>query len=154
MSHGRRTGVPSLAIAALASILLAGCAGRPTGPPPSPALNDPILDAASMKITPIMERSYPETFAGIRLDLQRHVMIVYRRPDPSLDATVRSTIPGVHMEFRDARFSLAEMKRAVDRVMTDVRYWADQGIHVHGAGPTADGSGILVSTSADDPDPT
>jgi hypothetical protein len=106
------------------------------------------LESAAAVVTPDLERSYPETFAGVTLDHANRIMIVYRRPDPALDAHVRAVSSGVHVVFRDARYSLAQMRSVVDRVAGDTAYWRGRGIGITGAVPRPDGSGVEVLVAA------
>lgn len=130
---------------ALASVItIASCArssGEPAASEPAP---DPKLVAAADKVQPILETRHGDSYAGLKIDVHRSVLAVYRQPDAGLDAVVREMVPGVAVELRDARFSLAEMKAAADRIMAERAYWQGEGVAVTGTAPETDGSGVLV----------
>jgi hypothetical protein len=127
-----------------------GCCQDPSAPgaPTSDAtpMNDPELLDAAGKVTPLLEKSFADTYAGLELDHPHHKMIVYRRPDPALDAAVKHQAEGVTIEFRDAKFSLATMKSLVARILADKPYWEGQGVHIESVGPMVDGSSVRVGT--------
>ena len=148
MARRRTVLVTALIAAALA---LAGCGSSPAagGPVSAPAtpMNDPNLLHAADTVQPVLEKSFADYYAGLALDHSRHVMIVYRRPDPALDAAVKSRAGGVAVDFRDAKYSLAEMQAVVRRVMADRAYWARHGVSVQTAAPMVDGSSVRVGTT-------
>lgn len=109
--------------------------------------NDLTLSATADSTEPFLRASFPNTFAGLRLDHQSETMTICRRPDPNLDSVVRSRVHGVAVTFCDARYSLAQMQKLIDGILRDREYWASGGIEINGVGPTADGSGVLVMTS-------
>jgi hypothetical protein len=109
-------------------------------------MNDPVLRIAVATVGPMLEMSFPDTYAGLWPDHQQHVMTVYRRPDPALDAAVRAKIPQVRVVFRDARFPLARLRQVRDHIMADQAYWSRRGISIQVVVPMIDGSGVLVGT--------
>lgn len=127
------------------------CASSPASG--SPALgNDRTLEVAADSTEPYLRASFPNTFAGLRLDHRAETMTIYRHPDPSLDSAVRSRVHGVVVTFCDARYSLAQMQKLVDGILRDREYWASNGIEINGVGPTVDGSAVLVMTSRGEQD--
>ncbi|MEQ4300093.1 hypothetical protein ABNF97_01655 [Plantactinospora sp. B6F1] len=81
------------------------------------------------------------------MDVEQGRLIVYRRPDPGLDAAVAQIDVDVPITVADARFSLRQMEQTADRVMADAAYWRNRGITINGAGPIPDGSGVEVMTA-------
>jgi hypothetical protein len=80
--------------------------GQPSDPSP---VNDPALLAAADRVRPMLQTTFSATFAGLQLDQPSHTMVIYRKPDPRLEAAVASEHLGVNIAYRDARFSLVEM---------------------------------------------
>ncbi|MEW2477199.1 MULTISPECIES: hypothetical protein [Micromonospora] len=144
--HGRRA-VLLLALAVTGSILTAGCADPAA---PGAGAQDPELVSAAQVVEAELRQSFEDTFAGLQLDHAANRLIVYRRPDPRLDARVRELAASVTVDLRDAAYSLAAMRRTVDRVVADSGYWAERGITITGAAPRADGSGVSVYTRTGD----
>lgn len=119
--------------------------------PPVPSSNDPAVTAAADVLNPLLLRDFAASFAGLVLDHDQRIVIVYRKPDAALDARVREKVKGVTVELRDARMSQREMADLRDRVMADSGYWGERGVSVNGAGPKPDGSGVEVMTTSGSP---
>jgi hypothetical protein len=126
----------------------AGGAVRHDEPTARPSDNDPALLRAADVLEPLLKRSFPAGFSGLAIDNARHQVIIYRRPDPALDAAVRAHAPArVRVVIRDAKFSLREMDRLANQIMADSGYWRDRGVSIQSAGPKVDGSGVAVGTA-------
>jgi hypothetical protein len=144
----------AVAVTVGASLVSVGCGtdSAPASPPASTSVaNDPALLGAADTIGPMLEKTFPDSYAGLSLDHQRHVMTVYRRPDPALDAEVRAKAGQVRVDFRNAKFSLAAMRQLVDRIMADKAYWGTRQVSIQTAGPMPDGSGVRVGTLRGEP---
>jgi hypothetical protein len=148
-----RRGVVVAALLGVSIAVLVGCgsaSGGPAAPAPTTALttpvNDPTLLDAADTVVPMLEKSFPDTYAGLALDHQQHVMTIYRRPDPALDAAVRARIPQVRVAFRDARFSLPQLRQLRDHIVADTAYWSGRGVSIQTVGAMVDGSGVGVGT--------
>ncbi|MFL6124897.1 hypothetical protein [Actinophytocola sp.] len=131
------------------SFVSVGCGAdsAPASPPASTSVaTDPALLGAADTIGPMLEKTFPDSYAGLSLDHRRHVMTVYRRPDPALDAAVRAKSGQVRVDFRDAKFSLAAMRQLVDRIMADRTYWGTRQVSIQTVAPMPDGSGVRVGT--------
>jgi hypothetical protein len=142
-----RAAVVALLIAAVFAV--ASCGRNTTelgGPPTIGATDDPALNAAADVIQPLLQSSFAGTFAGLELRHDVPMMVIYRKPDPRLDAEVAKAAPGVRMEFRDAKYTLVEMQAAGGRVMDDREYWKGRSLTVSAVGPAVDGSGVQVTT--------
>jgi hypothetical protein len=144
MDRSWRGAVISLALVLSVSAGACGSSGRGASSPPS---SDPALEAAAHSIEPFLAKSFPDSFSGLELDHSHHVLLIYRRPDPRLDAAVKGRIPQVHVVVRDGKFSLKQMKQLADQIMADKGYWRTRGINIQSVGPISDGSGVLVGTS-------
>lgn len=140
------------AMALLAMVAMnSGCADRSAAPPTASApANDSVLDEAAQRVQPILDQTFPETFAGLVLDHGGHAMIIYRRPDSALDERIRRELPGVRIVFRDAQYSRADMQRFIQQLQADDARWRQRGIHLNGAAPNPDGTGVEVFTSDSD----
>jgi hypothetical protein len=126
--------------------------GTMVAPPPNTTpMNDPALTAAAEVVQPLLERKFANTYAGLEMRNDVPMMVVYRKPDPKLDAEVREVAPGVRIEFRDARYTRIEMGEYVKRVVNDTEYWRGRGISIVSAGPAVDGSGVEVGVVAPPP---
>ncbi|MGW4210563.1 hypothetical protein ACWEIJ_21410 [Lentzea sp. NPDC004789] len=121
-----------------------------TPPPNTTPMNEPLAAAAHV-VQPLLERKFANTYAGLEMRNDVPMLVVHRKPDPKLDAEVREVAPGVRIEFRDARYTRAEMSEHVRRVMDDTEYWKGRGISIVSAGPEVDGSGVLVGVVAPPP---
>jgi hypothetical protein len=145
--------VVSLLVAAVVGLALTSCGVRTAEPGAPPirasAHNDPALTEAAASVQPLLEQSFANSFAGLELQHDIPMMTIYRRPDPQLDSEVTKKIPNVRLAFRDAKYSLTEMKAAVRLLMDDSTYWRSQGMTIDIAAPAVDGSGLHVTTSTD-----
>lgn len=137
------------ALLAAAVLAVVSC-GRNTNEPGSPLTTGPTEDSAltsaATEVQPLLQSSFADTFAGLELRHDVPVMVIYRKPDPRLDAEVTRAAPGVRVEFRDAKYTLVEMQAAGGRVLDDHEYWKGRGMTVSGVGPAVDGSGVEVTT--------
>lgn len=112
---------------------------------PTP-MNDPALSRAADAVQPLLEMRFKSTYAGLEIRNDVPMMVIYRKPDPELDAEVKKAAPDVRIEFRDARYTRTEMAEHVQRVMDDTEYWKGRGVEIVLAGPDVDGSGVRVGT--------
>jgi hypothetical protein len=148
----RSVALTMTALVCAAGVVTAGCASGPaTGATPGRSdvvSADPRLAAAADTIQTRTAKG-STTFAGLVLDPWNHRLTVYRLPDPALDARIRAEVRGVRIIFRDATYSLAQMTRVIDRIMTDRTYWRMRGVKIGGAAPQANGSGVLVFVAGD-----
>lgn len=109
--------------------------------------NDPALSSAAGAVQPLLEMRFKSSYAGLEIRNDVPMMVIYRKPDPELDAEVRKAAPDVRIEFRDARYTRTEMAEHVRRVMDDTEYWKGRGLEIVSAGPDVDGSGVRVGTA-------
>lgn len=116
-------------------------------PVPATPMNDPALSRAAGAVQPMLELRFKSTYAGLEIRNDVPMMVIYRKPDPELDAEVRRAAPDVRIEFRDARYTRTEMAEHVQRVMDDTEYWKGRGVEIVSAGPDVDGSGVRVGST-------
>ncbi|NUT53701.1 MAG: hypothetical protein HOV94_41390 [Saccharothrix sp.] len=133
-------------------VALASCgnnrymAEAPLLPVDTTPINDPALSNAAHAVRPLLEVRFKNSYAGLEIRNDVPMMVIYRKPDPELDAEVRKAAPDVRIEFRDARYTQTEMAEHVKRVMDDTGYWKGRGVEIVLAGPDVDGSGVRVGT--------
>lgn len=127
----------------LVLLAVASCGRESAGTPP-PSASD-AASAAVSRLLPVLE-SFPGTYAGVEVLLDQQVVVVHRKPDPGLDAEVRRQGIGVPVEFRDAVYSLTEMKAAVGRLTYEREHWKSRGFTMTAVSPATDGSGVVVRT--------
>lgn len=141
----RRVVLLVLLLAAVAS-----CGMNQSGRGPAstaPAYNDPALTKAADVVQPLLESRFASSYAGLEVRDDVPMLVVYRRPDPALDAEVRAAAPDVRVEFRDARYPRVAMAEHVRRVMDDGDHWKGRGAEIVSAGPAVDGSGVRVGVT-------
>jgi hypothetical protein len=137
-------------LSALLLVALASCGNnRLEGGSPmlTTPMNDPALSRAAEVVQPLLESRFESTYAGLEIRNEVPMVVVHRKPDPELDAAVRKAAPDVRIEFRDARYTRAEMAEHVQRVMDDTEYWQGRGVKIVFAGPDVDGSGVKVGST-------
>lgn len=106
------------------------------------------LRSSAEQVDHIVHPRYGRWYSGVVLRPASGTLIVYRKPGGDLDRAVRSQVTGVKLIFKPARYCEEEMLSLVDQIMNDTKYWRGRGIHVNGAGPLPDGSGVSVMTDA------
>ncbi|WP_424185365.1 hypothetical protein ACOBQX_26185 [Actinokineospora sp. G85] len=134
----------------ITAVLAVGCGNNHVaqGPPAtSAAAEDPALTAAAQVVQPVVV-SFP-AFAGTELRHEVPMLVVYRTPDPALDAAAVKAAPNTRIEFRDAAYTHNEMIAAAALVMGDREDWGARGWTIASSAPMVDGSGVLVVTTND-----
>jgi hypothetical protein len=94
--------------------------------------------------------AFPASYSGLVPDADRPRIVVYRKPDPTLDGYVRARAGGVAVEFRDSENSLAELQALTRRIDSDRPYWRSRGIQMDLVWPRVDGSAVGVTLSHGD----
>lgn len=145
----RKAAVVSLLIAVVLAVASCGRNSSEAGSPTTAGTVDPEVTAAAAAVQPVLQKSFASTFAGLELRHELPMLVVYRKPDPLLDAEVSRLAPGVRVEFRDATYTMTEMEAAGARVMDDREYWKGRGLTVVAVAPAVDGSAVEVITSED-----
>jgi len=159
MIHPRLAKWPPAAIIAGVIGLVLGCGS--TGGARQSAINTPdsaapssvagaaaatAQDPVATALNAYCQQTFPDTYAGLELQSAQHDIIVYRRPTPGFDDTVRSRFPSARVVFRDARFSQRYLQQLTQRVLADAPYWRSHNIDIATVGPMADGSGVQIGT--------
>lgn len=131
-------------------LLVASCGMNQSGRAPvstAPEFGDPALTKAADVVQPLLESRFASSYAGLEVRDDVPMLVIYRKPDPALDAEVRTAAPDVRIELRDARYTRVDMAEHVRRVMDDGDRWKDRGAEIVSAGPAVDGSGVRVGVT-------
>ncbi|GAA3623590.1 hypothetical protein GCM10022267_07140 [Lentzea roselyniae] len=145
----RRVVLLVLLLVAVASCGMNQSGGGPAtiAPGTTPDLDVPALTKAADVVQPLLESGFASTYAGLEVRSGVPMLVVYRKPDPRLDAEVREAAPDVRIEFRDARYARVAMAEHVRRVMDDTEHWKGRGAQIVSAGPEVDGSGVRIGVT-------
>lgn len=110
------------------------------------ASTPPALDAAMARIDGGGRARFARSYAGLEVDQRLVRAVVYRVPSAAFDDFVRTSAEDSCVVVRDAAHSLAELTRWHERIATDLRTWADQGIRISTVGARHDGAGVEIGT--------
>jgi hypothetical protein len=150
-----RIWIPLLVTAFLASgAVVCVTALAPAGPASRTALSAARQPAAGRTLTTaasslqsFLKTSYGRSYAGLRIDTAGQQLMIYRKPDPALDAAARARNPHIKMVFRDAAFSLRQLLQLTNQITADRAHWARQGLDIQVVGAETDGSGVRVGAT-------
>lgn len=106
------------------------------------------VSATVKAVDPKLRSFYSYSYAGLDGDGDR--LVVYRRPNASLDEFVREQAGDVDVEFRDAPYALDTLQPLADRVNQDRHYWITRNFLVKLAVPRVDGMGVNVFVATED----
>jgi hypothetical protein len=106
------------------------------------------LSAAVQAIDPQLRSRYAHSYAGLEVEDDR--LIIYRKPDATVDAFVRERTEDVDVEFRDAPYALDTLQPLADRVNGDRHHWLTRDFPVTLAVPRADGTGVNAFVATED----
>ncbi|GGK83561.1 hypothetical protein [Mangrovihabitans endophyticus] len=129
----------------------AGCA-MPRRPQTTPLgdtmmpVTPPDLDAAMRRIDEGARAEFSGSYAGLEVDQHLVRAIVYRVPDAAFDEFVRQNAEDACIVVRDAAHDLDELRSWHDRIVTDLGFWAAQGVPISSVGSRHDGAGVEVGT--------
>ena len=162
----RRLALPALLLAAVASC------GRPeaaelgvpltTAPPTTttsyveppdttsypPGYNNEDLQRAATALKPLVEGEFAKIFSNLAVRNNVPMLVIYRKPDARFEAEVRKIAPYVRIDFRDARYSYAELKEYQKKLIEDdFEYWKGRGVKLSSVGHGSDGSGLRVGVT-------
>ena len=106
--------------------------GKPaeTGQPTNMAKLSPVagrLDGAARS-------QYASVYAGVRLQLERDRVQVFRKPSADFDRWVLREFAADCVEVLDAKYSDVELSARLQQVYNDVTYWGDRGIVIGSMG--------------------
>lgn len=157
-----------LVLPALLLVTVASCARHETGaplttaPPPTtttyteppdttsypPGYNNEELQAAADALKPVVEGEFASTFSRMAVRNNVPMLVIHRKPDARFEAEVRRIAPNVRIDFRDARYSYAELSDYQNRLFVqDFEYWKGRGIRLSSVGRHNDGSGLRVGVT-------
>lgn len=122
--------------------LLGGCAISAAWATPPPAVSVPApvqsywpgqeeVGAAASRIDAVGPGRWPESYAGVAVDIPVGVVLVYRIPRAGLDAEIRAVVPGATVRMVDVAYSARQLAAWSDRVRADVAWWQLRGVTVH-----------------------
>jgi len=108
-------------------------AARPAPPTATSSVEE--TPAASVTATadvlePVLRQRFADSYAGLELDHAKHTVIVWRLPNPDLDAEVRALAPGAKIAFTEARLPIARRSTLAAQITTDQALWAERGVDV------------------------
>ncbi|WP_433298343.1 hypothetical protein ACQP2F_43195 [Actinoplanes sp. CA-030573] len=104
----------------------------------------PKLDAVMSRIDQAGRAEFRDSFAGLEVDQEHVLAIVYRVPSTPFDDFIRKTAEDMCVQVRDAVHSTAELAVWHDRVLADLPYWNHEGVGIVSVGARHDGSGIEI----------
>ncbi|MFG1892340.1 hypothetical protein ACGFIR_31340 [Micromonospora sp. NPDC049051] len=148
--------MPVFAVLTLALPALAINA-QPSGTPPQPGAaparsywphQDSLGDAAAA-VSEAGPRSWPQTYAGVELNLDGNELIVHRIPsDPAVDQAIRALVPTVRVRLADADHPERQLTAWHAEMISDRPYWHNRGITLHNIGTR---TGECVTVGIDNP---
>ena len=118
------------------------------GGPGSPYGQGGGLDATAQRLTPYLERHFGTAYASVLVDDPHNQLVVYRLPDPKLDAAALALAGRTRLAFVTARFSFLRQLQVLARIAHDLGYWRSHGIVINSRG-TTNGvhCAVIVTTS-------
>jgi len=116
----------------------------PTGPQPAAGLT-----SVFAALEDHLRASYPNTFSGAVIEQHgsKFQVIIYRLPDPALDADVHARMAGYDVGFEDSSYSYSSLSGVARRINADKAYWKDRRIAIGSALVAGDGSTVVVDCS-------
>lgn len=117
-----------------------------------PGYNNEELQAATNVLKPLLEGEFATTYSLLSVRNNVPMLVIYRKPSARFEAAVRKAVPNVRIDFRDARYSHAELNDHQSRLMNDREYWKTRGITVNSVGHGQDGSALSVGTETTPPE--
>ncbi|MEZ0095682.1 hypothetical protein [Streptacidiphilus sp. EB129] len=112
-------------------------AGTPYSPAPSdlhgaqpPAGGPAQLDPVVQRLAPYLEHHFGNTYASVLVDSPNNQLVVFRLPDPRLDAAARTIAGRVRLTFVTSRYSYLRQHQIISRIEADRSYWRQHGVTV------------------------
>ncbi|GGM05963.1 hypothetical protein [Micromonospora yangpuensis] len=108
------------------------------------------LGRAAETVEPVARRQWPESYAGLEVDVPANVLVVRRVPgNPGIDRALRALVP-VSVRLIDAVYPERQVDAWTERLRADRGYWQEQrGIEIIESRPDP---GRCVSIGLDDPE--
>jgi hypothetical protein len=106
------------------------------------------LDPLVQRLAPYLQRHFSATYASVLVDSPNNQLVIFRLPDPRLDAAARAMAGRVHLSFVNARYSYARQHELINRILADEGYWRRHGVSITSVG-TSNGvrCAVLVEIS-------
>jgi hypothetical protein len=134
-----------IAVATLAALSACGnvAPATPGGATPFPA-NQGQLNQIADAIASAGIQQYPESFAGVAVDTDENVVMVWRKESPAFDQYISQQPWHRNVRLNNASHSHADLAATLDRLRSDFEYWKARGIVLHELGSKPDGSCVDV----------
>lgn len=109
----------------------------PSANPPG----QPALDDAAQKVKTALTAKYANWYSDIAVqepigpnDKTPYALLIYRVPNPALDAAARAAAPTTKLVFIDTTRSAAQCDAALAEVSKDLEYWRSRGLRMNSWG--------------------
>ncbi|QMU69238.1 hypothetical protein [Streptacidiphilus sp. P02-A3a] len=94
------------------------------------------LDATAQRLAPYLERHFGTSYASVLVDDPHDQLVVYRLPNPKLDAAALALAGRTRLAFVVARYSYLRQAQVLARIAHDLGYWRGHGIVINSRGTT------------------
>ena len=94
------------------------------------------LDATAQRLAPYLERHFGASYASVLVDDPHDQLVVYRLPNPQLDAAARALAGRTRLAFVVARYSFLRQNQVLARIAHDLAYWRGHGVVINSRGTT------------------
>jgi hypothetical protein len=110
------------------------------------------LDATAQRLAPYLQRHFGAAYAAVLIDDPHDQLVIYRLPDPRLDAVARAMAGRTRVAFVTARYSFQRQLQVLARIAHDLGYWRGRGVVINSRG-TTNGvhCAVIVATSTGGP---
>jgi hypothetical protein len=109
----------------------------PSANPPG----QPALDVAAHDVETALKAKYANWYSGLAVqeplgpdDKTPYALLIYRIPNPALDAAAQAAAPDTKIIFFDAKYSFVQCDALDTEVTNDHKYWAGQGLTINSWG--------------------
>ena len=110
--------------------------GSPSPSVPQQPVGEVSLDGTAQRLAPYLEAHFAAYFAYVLVDDPHGQLVVFRLPDPHLDATVCAMAGRTRVVFVNARYSYLRQHQLLARIGADRGYWRKHGIVINSMGST------------------
>jgi hypothetical protein len=102
------------------------------------------LRSTAERVERVARTRYPAFYGGVAIDEECQAVILYRRPNPAMDAELSSAARGSQLILREARFARGDLDRLSVRIRADTAALRDEGVDVVTVGVAASAQGVEV----------
>ncbi|TDT95912.1 hypothetical protein EDD99_7754 [Streptomyces sp. 846.5] len=88
------------------------------------------LDPVVLRLAPYLERHFAGSYTTVVIDSPHDRLVVYRVPDPALDAAAHSVAGRTRLFFVNSHYPYGRQHELLDRIGADLGYWRRQGIRI------------------------